>query len=110
MTALPTRDLVDPGVIPVDSWTVYGEVCPDEHEAGSLAVDVPDIGVLPPPGRYRGTVRTGAGPVPAQLVVERAAQDATPRLQRVTVIPLGACGEVRSPLPIVFTGVEAAGP
>ena len=49
----------------LDPWTVYGDSAAPEQRA----VDVPDIGVLPPAGRYRGRIRSGSGTAPAILVV-----------------------------------------
>ena len=52
---------------PLDPWTVYGEAT---DTTGRLdAVDVPDVGILPPAGRYQGTVRSHSGVAPATLVV-----------------------------------------
>ena len=52
---------------PLDPWTIYGEAA---DATGKLdAVEVPDIGVLPPAGRYWGTVRSRSGAALATLVV-----------------------------------------
>ena len=69
---------------PLDPWTVYGEAA---DTTGRLdAVDVPDIGVLPPAGRYRGTVRSRSGVAPATHVVP-APTDVSrhPRYRRITI-------------------------
>ena len=69
---------------PLDPWTVYGQAA--DTPGGLDAVDVPDIGVLPRAGRYRGTVRSRFGVAPATLVVP-APTDAHPqaRLRRITI-------------------------
>ena len=69
---------------PLDPWTVYGEAA---DTTGRLdAVDVPDIGILPPAGRNRGTVRSRSGVAPATLVVP-ATTDVSrhPRYRRITI-------------------------
>lgn len=69
---------------PLDPWTVYGEAA---DITGRLdAVDVPDVGILPPAGRYQGTVRSRSGVAPANLIVP--APTDTPghaRYRRITI-------------------------
>lgn len=67
----------------LDPWTVYGEM--DRTEIG-WAIDVPDIGVLPPPGRYLGTVLSPE-PVPVTIVIPRPARDERGTYRRIELDP-----------------------
>ena len=76
-----------PRLTPLDPWTVYGDAA---ETTGKLdAVDVPDVGILPPAGRYKGTVRSLSGIAPATLFVP-APSDA-PGHARYRRIRIEAC-------------------
>jgi hypothetical protein len=45
----------------VDPWTVYGDVRSDIPGTDSLQVAIPDVGILPPAGRYIGEVAVNGG-------------------------------------------------
>ena len=68
MTISPAR--VSPHLIALEPWTVYGHQVGFDGPLGLATVAVPDIGVLPPTGCYRGTVRSDDGrPLPARLLI-----------------------------------------
>ena len=60
--------------VQLDPWTVYGEIAPG-NPGMSIGVDVPDIGVLPPPGRYLGTLTGTSGSVPVRVTVVGQPED-----------------------------------
>lgn len=92
----------------LEPWTVYGDAVQTGTDDYTKAVDVPDIGVLPPPGRYLGTVATsGQRPVFARFAVPARREGAKgDPCRRISV----DIGEHRlpavSPVTIVFVGIE----
>ena len=84
MTSTPISKIeLHKGRTPLDPWTVYGEAA--DTTGRFDAVDVPDIGVLPPAGRYRGMVRSRSGVAPATLVVPGPSDVPGHRYRRITI-------------------------
>ena len=76
--------LADRRTVALDPWTVYGQVVGPTTD-GDLSVDVADIGVLPPPGDYRGTTGTRAVRSAVRLRVGTAGSGSLERHREVTV-------------------------
>jgi hypothetical protein len=96
------------GTIPLDPWTVFGDAVLAGDGGALPTIDVPDIGVLPPAGRYLGTVA-------CEGVAPRAAWFRVPA--RINGKHLGGCRRIavelsgkqntpyRSPVAMVFEAV-----
>jgi hypothetical protein len=96
-------------VVPLDSWTVFG-VAVLPHDGGTLAaVDVPDIGVLPPAGRYLGTVACdGVAPRSARFRVPARTYGHSSGSRRIAVELIGEHDvRYRTPIAVVFEAFES---
>lgn len=93
-------------VIGLEPWTVYGRLV---QEVGPAAggIDVCDIGVLPPPGCYLGTLSGETGPIRARLTVcpRRTCEHAGYRLVGYEVIGPGRLAQ-QSAVTVVFDAVQ----
>ena len=92
--------------VALDPWTVYGALVDPRGTGRSVAVEVPDIGVLPPPGLYGGSVNVPAGPVSVRLTVSPRDPSRTDGRRGVTVELLSSEPHVlTSPVPLIFQTV-----
>jgi hypothetical protein len=92
----------------LDPWTVYGDVADSGETPFSVRIAVPDIGVLPPEGRYLGTLRYEAGPMPARLTVRPRQPGNDDGMRWVSVeleIPMPIRADAR--VAVVFEAMEA---
>ena len=98
--------------IPIEPWTVYGDAV-SPQDVGPTVVEVPDIGVLPPPGRYLGTVAFEAcRPVPAHLTVNARAYGCPAGVARRIKLEFGpsALVGVGPRVAVVFEAVDLESP